>query len=85
MDLFKKAEKHFQPFNHNHKPFTCEICLQAGPGQRWVKPGVGVGLESEYGVFCRIRIGVGVPFLVICWSRSAFFGNLLESESPIKL
>jgi len=42
--------------------------------QRWAKPGVGVGMESEYGVFCRIRSGVGERFLLICrsreWSRS---------------
>jgi len=30
----------------------------------------GVGVESEYGVFCRIRSGVGGRFLLICWSRS---------------
>jgi len=38
--------------------------------QRWAKPGVGVGLELKHSVFCRIRSGVGVRFLLICWSRS---------------
>jgi len=25
MDLFKKAEKHFQPFNRNHKPQSVSV------------------------------------------------------------
>jgi len=45
----------------------------------WTKH--GVGLESEYGFFCCIRNGVGVRFLLICWSRSLVSNFKIETKN----
>jgi len=37
--------------------------------------------ESEYGVFCRIRNGVGVRFLLICWSPSLVSNFIMETKN----
>jgi len=69
----KLQSYHCYPYDPVHFKILSQIlrltalaCI--GREQRWAKP--GVGLESEYGVFCRIWSGVGVRFLLIYWSRS---------------
>jgi len=51
--------------------------------QRLAKP--GVGLESEYGDFCRIRSGVGVRFLLICRSRSLVSNYKIKTKNDARM
>jgi len=51
------------------------------------KPGAGseVGLEPEYGDFCRIQSEVGVRILLICWSRSLVSNFKFETKNDTSM